>query len=112
MRNIVLSVLGLFALSVVPAAGQGRGASAEQQAAQQADSDALRALIRAAPDLPVERIELKPNVTLEGISSIAVDPQGNLYVIHRPTSADVDPIVVLNPQGNRIRSFGRGMFVI
>jgi streptogramin lyase len=103
--------MGLLAITAGPVAAQ-RNQSAEQQAAEARADSALRALIRAAPDLPVERIELRPNVELVGISAVAADPQGNLYVIHRPTTPDTDPIVVLNPQGNRIRSFGRGMFVI
>jgi DNA-binding beta-propeller fold protein YncE len=107
MCRMPLSVLALLAIAAVPAFAQ-----RNQSAADSADAAGLRALIQAAPDLPVERIELKPNVPLEGISAIAVDPQGNLYVIHRPTTPDTDPIVVLNPQGTRIRSFGRGMFVI
>jgi DNA-binding beta-propeller fold protein YncE len=104
MRTLALSALAL-AFAFLPVSAQ-RGLGP----AEQADSDALRALIRAAPDLPVERIELKPNVTLEGISAIAADPQGNLYVIHRPTSPDADPVVVLDPQGRMLRSWGKGMY--
>jgi DNA-binding beta-propeller fold protein YncE len=104
MRTLPICVLAL-ALAFLPVSAQ-RGLGP----AEQADTDALRALIRAAPDLPVERIELKPSVALEGISAIAADPQGNLYVIHRPTSPDGDPVVVLDPQGRMLRSWGRGMY--
>jgi DNA-binding beta-propeller fold protein YncE len=104
MRYLPCSLLAL-AVAFLPVSAQ-RNMSPEQQA----DSDALRALVRAAPDLQVERIELKPNVALEGISAIAADPQGNIYVIHRPTSPDADPVVVLDPQGRMLRSWGKGMY--
>lgn len=78
--------------------------------AQDADSDHLRALTKAAPQLPVDRIELEvnPPMTLEGISAVAGDQKGNIYVIHRPASGD--PIVVVDQTGNLIRSWGKGMF--
>lgn len=107
MRRLQAPILVMLALAAVPAAAQ-RGLSAEQQA----DSDGLRALIAAAPLLAVDRIELKPSIALEGISAIQADRQGNIYLIHRPTSPDVDPIVVLDPQGNLLRSWGRGTYTI
>ena len=78
--------------------------------APDAGSDRLRELLKAAPELPVERVELKvtPPVTFEKISAITADKNGNIYVIHRPQNGD--PIVVLDPQGKFIRSWGKGMF--
>jgi DNA-binding beta-propeller fold protein YncE len=100
-------VLSLLVLAAAPAAAQSRLSPEEQ-----ADSDRLRALIAAAPALQVERIELEPTVTLEGISAIAADRQGNLYVIHRPSDPEADPVVVLDPQGRLLRSWGRGLYRI
>ena len=79
---------------------------------QSADSDQLRALLKTVPQLPVERIYLTANPPLmfEGISALTADQRGNIYVLHRP--ANGDPIVVLDPQGNFIRSWGKGMFKI
>ena len=76
-------------------------ASAQQRLTpeQKADSDALRALTKVVPLLPMERIELKPTAKLEGISALAADKQGNIYVIHRPTDPNGDPIVVLDAKG-------------
>src|SRR5262245_862688 len=81
--------------------------------AQQNDSDQLRALIKALPQLPVERVDVKvnPPLTLEGISAVTADQKGNIYVIHRPENGG-DPIVVLDPKGNFIRSWGKGMYKI
>ena len=78
--------------------------------AQQSDSDALRALTKATPLLPVEQIELKANPPLkfEGISAVTADRSGNIYVIHRPVNGD--PVVVLDPKGNVMRSWGKGMY--
>lgn len=80
--------------------------------AQDPDSDRLRDLTKRVRELAVERIELKvrPSMTLEGISAVSADKQGNLYVIHRP--ANGDPVVVLDPQGRILHSWGKGMFRI
>jgi len=77
-----------------------------------ADSDRLRATLKTVPQLPVERVDMKvtPPLTLDGISSVTADQKGNIYVIHRP--ADGDPVVVLDPKGNFIRSWGKGMYKI
>lgn len=37
------------------------------------------------------------------------DDKGNIYAIHRP-GKDVDPIVVLDRKGTRLRSWGKGMY--
>jgi len=80
--------------------------------AQHSDADRLRDLIQAVPQLPVDRFELKvhPPLPLERISAVTADKQGNLYVLHRP--ANGNPIVVLDAQGNLLRSWGKGMFKI
>jgi DNA-binding beta-propeller fold protein YncE len=80
--------------------------------AQHADADPLRDLIQAVPHLPVDRFELKvhPPLRLEGISAVTADAQGHLYVLHRP--AHGNPVVVLDAQGNLLRSWGQGMFKI
>ena len=92
----------LFLLALVP----------EILAAQHEIPDHLRQLLQNAPPLAVDRIELTvdPTVKLEGISALTADQQGNIYVIHRPSSGD--PIVVLDRQGRLIRSWGGGMFKI
>jgi DNA-binding beta-propeller fold protein YncE len=79
--------------------------------AQDDGNDHLRGLTRAAPALPVERIDLKvtPTLTLEGISAVAGDAQGHVYVLHRP-GATGDPVVVVDRKGNFVRSWGKGMF--
>ena len=80
--------------------------------AQDPDSDLLRNLAKSLPPLSVSRVELKarPSLTFEGLSAVTTDKQGNIYVIHRP--ADGDPVVILDPHGNVIRSWGKGMFKI
>ena len=79
---------------------------------QQADSDALRALTKATPVMLFDRIELHPAVKLEGISMVTADSQGNIYVIHRPSAPDADPIVVLDRTGKVLRSWGKGKYKI
>lgn len=79
---------------------------------QETNSDQLHALLENVPQINVERIDVKvnPPMIFEGISAVTTDKRGNIYVIHRP--ADGDPIVVVDPKGDFIRSWGKGMFKI
>ena len=108
MRSICVlaMILGMVAL-----APQVSTAQPGQQSPPDSNSR-LRALVAAVPMLDVERIELQPAVKLEGISAITSDKTGNLYVIHRPTDPNTDPVVVLNRDGKFLRSWGNGMFTI
>jgi hypothetical protein len=65
--------------------------------AQRSDSNHLRGLTKSLLELPVDRVELKanPSVTFEGITAVASEEQGNIYVLHRPM--DGDPVVVPDP---------------
>ncbi len=103
MRPFV-AVLTLLALAPLPT-------SAQRPQQDLSDSDSLRALVAQVPLLDIELVELRPNVKLEGISAVQADPQGNIYVIHRPTDESADPVVVLDRNGQLLRSWGRGMFV-
>ena len=80
--------------------------------AQDSDSNLLRSLTKPLPELPAVRVELKttPPLTFAGISAIATDNQGNIYVLDRP--AEGDPVVVLDSTGKVLRSWGKGMFKI
>ena len=106
MRALYASLVA--ALAVAPVA------SAQQPPRRQdlSDSDSLRALVAKVPILDIEAVELHPNVKLEGISSVTADRAGNIYVIHRPTDKNADPVVVLDRNGKLLRSWGKGMYVI
>ncbi len=69
-----------------------------------------RAAVAATPALEVERIELSlnPPMALERISAVAGDAEGNLYLFQRNT--DYDPVIVIDREGNLLRSFGAGLF--
>ena len=81
-------------------------------AAQVADVARFRELLEEVPQLPFDRSELDVDrsVTLEGVSAVSVDGQGNIYVLHRPSAGD--PVVVLDPEGRFLRSWGVGMYTI
>jgi DNA-binding beta-propeller fold protein YncE len=103
MRKVFALALAAFACATFPAlAGEATDPS----------TDKLRALIKTIPPLAVERVEIKvdPPMKLEGISSIAADKNGNMYVLHRPTAPDGDPVVMLDRNGKFLRSWGRGMY--
>jgi hypothetical protein len=104
MRRISFVILAVIALAPLVAA--------QGQPQNLADSDSLRALVANVPLLDLERIELHPSVKLEGISSITADRAGNIYVIHRPTDPNADPVVVLDHDGKLVRSWGKGMYKI
>ena len=121
----VLAASPAFAQSAAPSSGNDRtavmaaGANVAQgqrklTPEQQADTDGLLALVKAAPDLPMRRVELKLKAgTLLGpVSAVTADKAGNIYVFHRPTDPSVDPVVVLDPKGNIIRTFGKNTFTI
>jgi DNA-binding beta-propeller fold protein YncE len=103
------SMLALAAISLIALAPL---VAAQRQPQSSADSDSLRALVANVPLLDMERVELHPNVKLEGISSITADRAGNIYVIHRPTDPNADPVVVLDHDGKLVRSWGKGMYTI
>jgi len=77
-----------------------------------AESEALRALAARTPVLPLEPVEVKiaPALRLGAISAGVADEHGNIYVYHRPKKDTLqDPIVVIDPKGSVLRSFGKGL---
>jgi DNA-binding beta-propeller fold protein YncE len=105
VRYVHFCTLAMLTLGTVSVSAQQRLTPEQKEA-----SDGLRALTKVVPLLPMERIALKPTVKLEGISALAADKQGNIYVIHRPTDPNGDPIVVLDAKGKLLRSWGKGMY--
>jgi DNA-binding beta-propeller fold protein YncE len=109
MNSLRLPVIALALFAATTAfAQEQRKIAPEVKAA----SDKMWATVLATPALPMEKIELHPKVMLEGISAVAADKQGNVYVIHRPTAKDADPIVKVNAKGELVASWGKGMYVI
>jgi DNA-binding beta-propeller fold protein YncE len=111
MHRLRVSVAAMIVAFVsLPALAQNRPLSPEMQA----DTEALRALTKTIPLLPVDRIavQVKPAMTLVRYSAVAGDKDGNLYVIHRPDDKSVDPVVVLDPKGSILHSWGKGLYAI
>ena len=81
---------------------------------EQADSDGLRALAKMTPALPMEKVLIKVDApfAISPVSAMAQDKAGNIYLFHRPEDRNIDPVVVLDPKGKYIRSFGKGIFTI
>jgi DNA-binding beta-propeller fold protein YncE len=44
------------------------------------------------------------------VSAVTADDRGNLYILNR--AADGDPVVVLDPDGRLLRSWGKGLFTM
>ena len=84
----------MLALAAISLSALAPLVAAQRQPQSSADSDSLRALVANVPLLDMERVELHPNVKLEGISSITADRAGNIYVIHRPTPSTGRGIVL------------------
>ena len=85
---------------------------AQDPAAQTA---ALRAMLQAAPKVPLEQSALKPIAPQPGweiamVSWIAADKNGLIYLLQRGDKAD--PIIVMNRDGKVVRSWGKGMFTM
>ena len=78
----------------------------------QEETDAqFRALVAQTPllDYELESFQLNSPVSLVQVSALAQDSSGNLYVLHR--NLEIDPVIVADPAGNILRSFGQGLNV-
>jgi len=112
MRTIILSGIVIGALMSGAAFAQQRELSPERKA----DSLALRAIAKDTPILPGQIIDVPVSPALIGPSAVAAGKDGTIYALHRPSEAnppqDGDPIVVIDPKGKILRSFGKGMYTI
>jgi len=78
----------------------------------QEETDAqFRALVAQTPllDYELESFQLNSPVSLVQVSALAQDSSGNLYILHR--NLEIDPVIVADPAGNILRSFGQGLNV-
>ena len=66
--------------------------------------------LEQAPRLGFERTQIKIDREVGYPSAIAMDDAGRIYVLHRGEAAD--PILVLNREGEVVRSWGKGLFKI
>jgi DNA-binding beta-propeller fold protein YncE len=86
--------------------------SAPAPAGERDGAGRLRALLATLPERAVDVGEIVPSppVQFGRISAVAPDARGNLYVFHRPPAGD--PVVVLDPSGRVLRSWGAGRFAM
>src|SRR4051794_18427458 len=101
-----------FLLSLIALPLQAQNAKTVDLEAQAA---ALRALVAGAPKLPLERTQVKlqapgPDWEIGYPSSVAMDAKGTIYVLQRGEKAD--PVLVVNRDGQILRSWGKGMYKI
>ena len=86
----------------------------EERARMDAQNDALREMLRAAPKLPLKPSPLRVQTPAQAgwalgmVSWVAADRDGRIYLLQRGDKAD--PVVVLDGDGNVIRSWGKGMY--
>ena len=79
--------------------------------AQSPEGAKFRATVAATPRLPLTLHELVlDDLELGMVSSVAVDADGLIYILHRGDKSDT--VVVVSKEGNVLRSWGRGMFEI
>jgi DNA-binding beta-propeller fold protein YncE len=53
-----------------------------------------------------EPLRLPPNMNFGGVSGVAIDSAGHVFVLHRGPG----PLMEFDPDGNFVRAFGEGMF--
>jgi streptogramin lyase len=75
----------------------------------------LEAVFRQSPRLPLASAEFPVRSpggdwALEMVSSVAVGPDGVIYLLQR--GAKADPVIAVDRQGNVLRSWGRGLYQI
>jgi hypothetical protein len=83
--------------------------------AQEKADAVLRARIEASPEMPFHGVPLaakspSPDWESGGVSWVTVDAKGTIYEIQRGDKAD--PVLVLDRQGNVLRSWGKGDYEI
>ena len=105
-----LSMLAL--LGAVSAGVQNPDAQAPEAIAQAAE---LRAIVQRATRLLLRPTEIRPTPPRDGwamgmVSWVAADRNGLIYILQRGDKAD--PVVVMNPDGKVVRSWGAGLFVM
>ena len=106
----VLSV-GLIACGVVTALNGQTPVQKPPDAAEQA----LRAVVAAAPRLPLEATPLAVTPPQRGfeigmVSWVASDDSGTVYLLQRGKAAD--PVVAIDRRGTVLRSWGKGLYVM
>lgn len=79
------------------------------------ESTQFRSLMRGSPRLPLKLSEFSISSPATGwkiemASSVAVDRKGLIYVLQR--GADAEPVIVVNRQGQVLRSWGKGLYKI
>src|ERR1700720_1178914 len=84
----------------------------------------LRALVQRAPQLALKKVPLQiqspsPDWGIGYPSSVVMDNSGLIYFLQRheepgrpPVRGNADPVIVVNPEGKVLRSWGKGMFKI
>lgn len=86
----------------------------EERAKLEAQNAALRALLQAAPKLPLEasalaiRAPQQEGWALGMVSWVAADRNGLVYLLQRGDKAD--PVIVLDRTGRVVRSWGKGLY--
>ena len=108
--RIVVSLVFLAFWAQAPEQANRTDAHAQAKAAA-----ALHARIEDTPELPFHAVALaakprSPGWESGGVSWVAVDDKGAIYEIQRGDKAD--PVLVLDRQGNVLRSWGKGDYKI
>lgn len=109
-RSSYALVLACCAASLAQADQPENRMTADQIARQ---GSATLQSIRDAPALPLVATNLVVKPPADGwvlgtVSSLSFDKEGRLYLLQRGDKAD--PIVVVDPGGNVVRSWGKGLF--
>ena len=86
-----------------------------QSPAAIAQAAELRAIVQRAARLSLKPTEIRPTPPRDGwamgmVSWVAADRNGLIYILQRGDKAD--PVVVMNPDGKVVRSWGAGLFVM
>ena len=106
-----VAILGLLLCGVVVSLGGQTPTQKPPDAAEQA----LRALVAAAPQLPFDAAPITvtppaPDFALGMVSWVASAEDGTTYLLQRGDKAD--PVIAVDRNGNVLRSWGKGLYVM
>jgi streptogramin lyase len=116
MMSRLFAIVAALTFTAAALLAQAQGPTPEEQARMNQQNAALRAMLQSATQLPLTASALpiqkpaSPEWAVGMVSWVAAAPDGTIYILQRGDKAD--PVIALDPAGNILRSWGKGMYAM